>query len=195
MVGAVSFFEMQYVFRVLIGLPLSIVLYAYDDLLWGPGPIGIFSKIYGWPHGAIYLSILYFVISFVVCFAILNHYSKRKISAKNNQKWLNSKSTGRRGWTYQLLLQGKWLMLALSCFMLGAILTSVIVGRFRLFPKQNSFVLSSIMSGMFVILFLGFYTGLLHVIHDQSLYSMITAVLLVLLVTLLIVNAKRLRGK
>lgn len=44
--------------------------------------------------------------------------------------------------------------------MLGAIVTAIPVGKFKLFPKINIYLLAVIMSFLFVVEFLGFYAGL-----------------------------------
>lgn len=149
-----------------IGLSIGITLYIYDDFLWGPLPIGLATKLFDWPRGIIGLSIVYFFISFFVALLILKHYqTKKKASGKN---WLVKQTHKRRGTIYKLLLSGRWLGLALACFTFGAILTSLVVGKYKLFSDINVISLALIMSSLFVFLFMGFYGGIFSVAIQEG---------------------------
>ena len=159
----------------LFGIPLGIILYTYDDILWGPAPIALANKILGWPFGLIFLCIIYLIISYVASHLILTHFRNLKYSTKS--KNFNTKSfiNNKYGYTYKLLINGRWVGLAVSCFMLGAILTSIAVGKLQLFKDIKTSNLAAIMSVLFVSLFLGFYGGLFTIMLK---YGLLYALLL-----------------
>lgn len=143
--------------KILLAIPLGAILYLYDDALWGPVPIAFASRLLGWPIGFLLLCLLYLVVSFTACFLILKHYRGKTGSKKPSRKELPK---GHKAVIYQILLSGRWIGLAVSCFTLGAILTSIAVGKFNLFKDISAVYLASIMSILFVGLFMGFYGGL-----------------------------------
>jgi hypothetical protein len=59
-----------------------------------------------------------------------------------------------------MLESGQWAGLAWSCFVLGAIATALAVGRLELLGHIPSLRLAAILSVLFVVEFMGFYSGL-----------------------------------
>ncbi len=155
-----------------VGLPAGIILYSYDDILWGPAPIALTNRWLGWPAGLIFLGFVYFIVSFIACFLILSHYEKLDVKT-NQQKWIKEKSKKRKSFAYTLLFQSKWIGLAISCFALGAILTAIPVGRFKLFPGVRKSLMAVVMSFLFVFLFLGFYGGLFTALLEFGIWTAI----------------------
>lgn len=155
------------IIRLSFGIPLSIAAYFYDDALWGPIPIAAMNNYFGWPYGFVLLSVIYFFLSFGASLVILRHYDNNQHLRKS--VGLKKKLTeGKKAYAYKLLVAGKWIGLAVSCFTLGAILTSMIVGRLQLFKEVNRPVLALIMSVLFVVLFMGFYGGLITLIVTRG---------------------------
>ncbi len=150
----------MHIFRYCIGLLSFLLIYLYDDVLWGPAPLAIANSLLGWPMGALLLGALYFCLSLIISYAILKHFLAHPAKINSRKKWLNIKTQSRRGWVYRIVLSGRWLGLAVSCFSLGAIATSLIVGRFQLFKEYAPFTMALINSTLFVFLFLGFYMGI-----------------------------------
>jgi hypothetical protein len=163
------------IFRIIrwsLALPLGFAAYFYDDALWGPVPIALMNNFFGWPYGFVILCVVYFTASFIASYLILNHYDanvKRRKSRGLKKKLTSDKKV----YAYKLLIAGKWAGLAVSCFTLGAILTSVVVGRLQLFKEVNRITLSLIMSGLFVGLFMGFYGGIFSIIINHGIVSAI----------------------
>lgn len=150
-----------------LGIPLGIVAYLYDDALWGPVPIALMNSYFGWPNGFLLLCIMYFTSSFLACFYILKHYDvnpKKRRSTDLKKKLTTKKKT----YAYKLLFAGKWIGVAISCFTLGAILTSVVIGRLQLFTDIDRKLMSLILSFLYVFLFLGFYGGVFALVISQG---------------------------
>jgi hypothetical protein len=162
---------LMHVAKWLIGIPLGATLYLYDDLLWGPAPIAIASRFLGWPTGFLLLCLIYFIASFTVSYLVLKHYENKKPVSKKS--WLAKNKKKRRGTAHNILLTGKWIGLAISCFTLGAMVSSVIVGKFKLFDGVSKASLAFVMSFLFVFLFMGFYGGVFGAILEYGLLRVV----------------------
>lgn len=160
--GTVKINMLVKIIRWSLGILLGIVAYLYDDALWGPVPIALMNSYFGWPNGFLLLCIMYFASSFFACFYILKHYdvSPKKRRSTDLKKKLTTK---KKTYAYKLLFAGKWVGVAISCFTLGAILTSVVIGRLQLFTDIDRKFMSLILSSLYVFLFLGFYGGLFEI--------------------------------
>lgn len=166
-----------------LGIPLGIAAYIYDDALWGPVPIAAMNGYFGWPYGFILLCIIYFFLSFGASLLILRHYDANQKQRKT--RGLKKKlTTGKKAYAYKLLIAGKWAGLAVSCFTLGAVLTSIVVGRLQLFKEVSRPILALIMSGLFVFLFMGFYGGVFAFVISQG----VTTTLIVALICALVIK-------